>query len=41
MRSDSDIERDVENELRWGGQKLVLPGASKDALSKLPEFHYA
>jgi sporulation protein YlmC with PRC-barrel domain len=23
------------------GQKLVLPGASKDALSKLPEFHYA
>lgn len=23
------------------GQKLVLPGASKDALRKLPEFHYA
>lgn len=23
------------------GHKLVLPGATKDALSKLPEFHYA
>jgi sporulation protein YlmC with PRC-barrel domain len=23
------------------GHKLVLPGATKDALSRLPEFHYA
>ncbi len=22
------------------GRKIILPGASKDALSKLPEFHY-
>lgn len=23
------------------GRKIVLPGATKDALSKMPEFHYA
>jgi len=29
------------SQLKRDGHKLVLPGATKDALKALPEFHYA
>jgi hypothetical protein len=28
------------NSLKMSPQRIVLPGATKEALSKLPEFHY-